>query len=61
MCAIFAMLGIGSSIVASEINRYYNEDDINKDNVIIMLTICNVSTLFLIFAIFVNSKLYLQW
>jgi hypothetical protein len=61
MCAFFAMIGIGSSIIASEINAYYNEDDLNKDNVIIMLTICNVSTIFLIGAIIVNIRMYLSW
>jgi hypothetical protein len=30
----FAMIGIGSSIIASEINRYYNPNDENKDHVI---------------------------
>lgn len=30
----FALIGVGSSIVASEINRYYNYDDSNKDHII---------------------------
>jgi hypothetical protein len=45
--AFFAMLGVGSSIVASEINTYYNLDEINKEHIITMLAICNISTFFL--------------
>lgn len=61
MCFFFALIGIGSSVVASEINLYYNDNDANKDQIIIMLSICNISTIFLIGAIIVNTRLYLQW
>lgn len=40
----FAALGVGSSIVASEINMYYNDDDMNKYWVIVMMSIANIST-----------------
>jgi len=40
----FSSIGIGSSLVASEINRYYNENDESKDYVIQQLIICNLST-----------------
>lgn len=40
----FAVLGVGSSIVASEINMYYNDDDMNKYWVIVMMSIANIST-----------------
>lgn len=43
----FAILGVGCTIVASEINFFYNLDDVKKDHVITMLTIANVSTAFL--------------
>jgi hypothetical protein len=43
----FAALGIGSSIIASETNYKNNPNDVNKDWVIIMLTIANGSTFFL--------------
>jgi hypothetical protein len=43
----FAAIGVGSSICASEINNYYNEDDENKEHVITLLIIANVSTFFL--------------
>ena len=33
--------------MASEIANYYNEDDENHDEIIMMLTISNVSTAFL--------------
>lgn len=42
----FAMLGVGSGIVASETVNYNNPDDINKDHIITMYTICDVSTFF---------------
>jgi hypothetical protein len=45
--AFFAMIAVGCCIVASEINSYHNIDDLNKDFIIIMLTIANVSTAFL--------------
>jgi hypothetical protein len=45
--AFFAMLGVGASIVASEINTYHNLDDSHKEEIITMLCICNVSTGFL--------------
>jgi hypothetical protein len=58
--AFFAMLGVGSSIVASEINTYYNLDEINKDHIITMLAICNISTFFLsILLHFKSNKLCL--
>jgi len=38
------MLGVGCTIVASEINYFRNLDDKNKDHVITLLTIANVST-----------------
>lgn len=45
--AFFAIVGVGSCIVASEINTYHNLDDINKENIIIMISIANISTFFL--------------
>lgn len=54
MCMYFSLIGIGSSIISSEINRYYNENDINKTHIIDMMSICNVSTIFLLFSIYVN-------
>lgn len=58
--AFFAMLGIGSCIVGSEINAYHNLDEINKDNIIVMIAISNISTLFLskISPIISNSAIY---
>lgn len=47
----FAILGVGCTIIASEINFFYNLDDVKKDHIITMLIIANVSTVFL-------SKLY---
>jgi hypothetical protein len=49
----FATIGVGSSICASEIDNYYNEDDENKEHVVALLTIANVST-FLLSTITVN-------
>lgn len=43
----FAVLGIGSSIVASEINIYHNDGDQNKEWIILLFSICNISTIFL--------------
>lgn len=43
----FSIIGIGSSIISSEIYNYYNEDDINKDYIMMNYIICNCSTLFL--------------
>ena len=61
MSFYFSLIGIGSSIVASEINRYYNLNDLNKDEVISLFIICNVSTFFLIIAIIIDYVLNLQW
>ena len=47
MSAFFALLGIGSAIIASEINSYHNLDDLNKGDIVTMLCICDVSTFFL--------------
>ena len=41
----FAIIGVGSSIVASEINMYANEGDRNKEWVITLMSICNISTI----------------
>jgi hypothetical protein len=41
------MVGVGCTIVASEINYFYNLDDVKKEHVITLLIIANVSTLFL--------------
>lgn len=30
----FSIIGIGSSMIASEVDRYYNDDDDNKSHVI---------------------------
>ena len=43
----YSVIGIGSSIIASEINMYYNSEDYNKGWVITMMSICNISTLFM--------------
>jgi len=40
----FAMLGVGCNIVASEINYFRNLDDKNKEHVITLMIIANVST-----------------
>lgn len=45
--AFFAMLGIGSCIIGSEINAYHNLDDVNKDHIIIVIAISNVAAFFL--------------
>eukprot|EP00347_Sterkiella_histriomuscorum_P003133 403365464 len=57
----FAILGVGCTIVASEINFFYNLDDKNKEHVQTMLIIANVSTLFLILSIVASNLLYIQW
>jgi len=57
----FALVGLGSAIVASELNLFHNEDDINKEHIITLLSISNVSTLFLGVAVSVNQHLILQW
>lgn len=43
----FALVGIGSSIVASEINMYHNFEHCNKEWVLFMMSTCNVSTILL--------------
>ena len=43
----FAALGVGSSVVASEIQNYHNEEDVNKEWIIICQSISNISTAFL--------------
>jgi hypothetical protein len=43
----FAILGIGCTIIASEINYFYNLDDLFKTHIVTMLIIANVSTGFL--------------
>jgi len=43
----FAMLGVGCHIVANEIYFFNNLNDVNKDHIITMITIGNVSTFFL--------------
>lgn len=43
----YSLIGVGSSVVASEINMYYNEEDRNKFWVMLMQGICNVSTIFM--------------
>jgi hypothetical protein len=43
----FASLGVGSSIVASEIRFFFNFHDENKGHIVEMLTIANVSTILL--------------
>lgn len=40
----FAILGVGSSIVASEINCFYNLDDINKSHIHTMIIISNIAS-----------------
>ena len=66
----FASLGVGCSIVASEIRFFYNIDDANKPHIIYMLTIANCSTIFLckidplnflVASIFASYSLTLQW
>jgi hypothetical protein len=56
----FAMLGVGCHIVANEIYYFNNLNDINKDHIITMITIGNVSTFFLSnYISFIYLKLYL--
>ena len=43
----FASLGVGCSIVASEIRFFYNIEDVNKTHIVYMLTLANCSTIFL--------------
>ena len=43
----FAILGVGCSIVASEINFFYNVDNKNNNWIKMLLTVSNVATLFL--------------
>lgn len=69
----FASLGVGCSIVASEIRFFYNLDDINKPHIIYLLTIANCSTIFLskfayallpfhvVLSIIAQYQLRLQW
>lgn len=40
----FASIGVGSSIVASELTHYYNDNDENKEHIITLLAIANIST-----------------
>lgn len=47
MTFYYAIIGVGSSIVASEINMYYNEEDRNEFWVKFMIAVCNVSTIFM--------------
>lgn len=66
----FAILGIGCTIIASEINYFYNLDDSMKDHIVTMLIIANASTGFLsktifyslltlVLSIFASNLLYL--
>lgn len=65
----FSIVGIGSSIVASEIFNYYNEDDKNKDHITFQQSVSNVSTAFLstfllnllVAAIYCDYFLTLRW
>jgi hypothetical protein len=68
----FAMLGVGCTIVASEINYFRNLDDKNKDHVITLLIISNISTFplstlitfnlfYLVFSVIASNLLYIQW
>lgn len=57
----FAIIGVGSSIIASEINFFQNEDNSNKDWVIYMMTIANVSSLFLMCSIVASGYLHIEW
>ncbi len=43
----FASLGVGSSIVASEIRFFYDLENVNKNHIVYMLTLANCSTIFL--------------
>ena len=43
----FASLGVGSSIVASEIRFFYDLENVNKSSIVYMLTLANCSTIFL--------------
>ena len=43
----FAALGVGTAVIASEINFFYNLNDTNKEQIMVMLTISNISTIFL--------------
>ena len=47
LCFYFSAIGIGSSIIASEINMCNNEDDRYEEWVKYMMAIANVSSLFL--------------
>ena len=57
----FAMIGVGSSIIASEIYRYNNIKDENKDHIIAQLIICNISTAFLSKLIFLCINANISW
>ena len=73
MLFYYSLIGVGSSVIASEINFYYNENDINKDNVIYLMTTCNIATfllskithllifLYIVISIIVNYLLVLNW
>lgn len=57
----FAALGVGTAVIASEINYFYNLNDSNKEQIMVMLTISNISTLFLILSIISRYQMYIQW
>jgi cell division protein FtsW (lipid II flippase) len=57
----FSIIGIGSSIIASEVNRYYNENDENKTHIIRQMLICNMSTVLLIVFIVIDYQMFIQW
>lgn len=50
--ALFSIVGLGSSIIASEINFFYNDNHSNYDNIYILLSIANISTIALSKTIF---------
>eukprot|EP00347_Sterkiella_histriomuscorum_P019865 403340011 len=57
----FAMLGVGCQIIASEIYFFNNFQDKNKEHIIIMYSISNVTSLFLILSTIAGYLLYVRW